>query len=99
MGQAFQARFSRNCCQVPCAFALIGVAVFTAFGTQILQILYGTCLLDYTYLIGPMAVCTFFTAIIFFLIDIAIVQRNYTGSVVAAAASVVVCFATMTPPL
>lgn len=84
---------------MPCAFALIGVAVFTAFGTQILQILYGTCLLDYTYLIGPMAVCTFFTAIIFFLIDIAIVQRNYTGSVVAAAASVVVCFATMTPPL
>lgn len=62
VGQAFQAGFSRNRCQVPWAFALIGVAVFTAFGTQILQILYGTRLLDYTYLIGPMVVCAFFTA-------------------------------------
>lgn len=67
------------------------IVVFNLIGDAALTIFYGSEIASYSWLMTPILVCTALTACIFFLVDVLIVFRSFTGAVCVSCLSYIFC--------
>lgn len=68
--------------------AIIGAKIFGDFG---LRLLFGESILQHSYLLVPIIICTILTAIVWFLCTLLTVMREFKGLIIANVLAVLIC--------
>ena len=74
---------------------IVGIVGFQLAGNIILEILYGSDVVQYSYILLPLVVCTALTAYIWFIGDLLIAIRDMKGNLITYAIAMTVCLVSM----
>ena len=78
-GSGFWRLFSKATIAI-IGITIAGVVFFLVFGDQILELLYGAAIVEYSYALTPLIICTVVTAYVWFVGDLLIAVRDMRGN-------------------
>lgn len=76
---------------------LLAIIGFELFGDFVLELMYGSSILPYSYLLTPMIICSLCTAFVWFLNDLLVALRCFSGSLMGNIVALVISTACCLP--
>lgn len=76
---------------------LLAIIGFELFGDFVLELMYGSGILPYSYLLTPMIICSLCTAFVWFLNDLLVALRCFSGSLMGNIVALVISTACCLP--